>query len=192
MYRAVIFPWIQPSMSPIHILVLLFALSFQLCNATCIGSWLAAYGPRTADDWSRQLAPFPTLQFAVGIAVFYIGLAANYYHDEELREIRRREEARQARLARENGTPTASIEKHYQVPQAGLFKYILFAHYSVEWVEWIGFWIACGWSCAPARAFVVNEITSMLPRAVRGKKWYLERFGEEKIKGRWAAIPGVI
>ncbi len=52
--------------------------------------------------------------------------------------------------------------------------------------------MACGWSCIPARMFVVNEITAMLPRAVRGKKWYIERFGEDKIKGRWAAIPGVI
>lgn len=178
-------------MSPIHVIVWLAGMLFQLTNATCIGSWLAAYGPRTAQDWERQLAPFSTLQFVIGIAVFYIGLAANYYHDEELRAIRRREDERQARLARESGRPKGSIAKHYQIPQAGLFKYMLYPHYFVEWIEWTGFYIACGWSCLPARMFVINEVAAMLPRAVRGKQWYIDRFGEEKIKSKWAAIPGV-
>jgi 3-oxo-5-alpha-steroid 4-dehydrogenase 1 len=39
--------------------------------------------------------------------------------------------------------------------------------------------------------FVVNELVSMFPRAVRGKKWYEDKFGKDKIKGKWAAIPGV-
>lgn len=190
-YRAVIFPWIQPSMSPIHLLVWAFAFVFQLLNATCIGGWLAAYGPVTKAGWDAQLSPFPTLQFVVGIAVFYIGLSANYFHDDELREIRRREQRRQERLAREQGVAVASVDKHYSIPQAGLFKIMLFPHYFVEWVEWTGFYIACGLSCVPARMFVINEIAAMLPRAVNGKKWYVEKFGEEKIRNKWAVIPGI-
>jgi 3-oxo-5-alpha-steroid 4-dehydrogenase 1 len=190
-YRAVLFPWIQPSMSPIHPLVWASAVVFQLFNATCIGSWLAAYGPVTREAWEAQLAPFPTLQFAAGIAVFYIGLSANYFHDEELREIRRREQRRQERLAREQGVAVGSVDKHYSIPQAGLFKIMLFPHYFTEWVEWTGFYLACGLGCVPARMFVVNEIAAMLPRAVNGKKWYAERFGEEKIRDKWAVIPGV-
>jgi hypothetical protein len=58
-------------------------------------------------------------------------------------------------------------------------------------VEWFGFWMAAGWGCVPARCFFVNEIAAMLPRAVSGRKWYVEKFGEEKIRGRWAVIPGV-
>jgi 3-oxo-5-alpha-steroid 4-dehydrogenase 1 len=197
-YRAVIFPWIQPSMSPLHAIVALAAVVFQLLNATCLGGWLAAYGPTTAAEWRDQLAPLPILQFASGIALFYVGLVANYYHDGELRHIRRREMARLERIAAEQkksgdaGRPGPSaVRKHYEIPQAGLFKYILYPHYLSEWVEWAGFWMACGWSCAPARTFLVNEIAAMLPRAVRGKKWYGERFGEEKVRRRWAAIPGV-
>ncbi len=110
-------------MSPMHIFVWVAGSFFQVTNATCLGSWLAGYGPRTAEDWEKQLAPFPTLQFVAGIAVFYLGLAANYFHDEELREIRRRirrrEEARQAKLAREKGTPKGSIEKHYRSRRPG-------------------------------------------------------------------------
>lgn len=197
-YRAIIFPFIQPSMSPIHLFVWASAVIFQVTNATCIGSWLAAYGPVTAGAWARQLAPFPTLQFAAGLALFYVGLSANYFHDEELREIRRREQLRQERLAaRERGggaaaaTTPASVDKHYQIPQAGLFRYMLYPHYFSEWVEWTGFYIACGLGCVPARMFVINEVASMLPRAVSGKKWYAEKFGEEKIRDKWAVIPGV-
>ncbi|KUI67362.1 hypothetical protein VM1G_03305 [Cytospora mali] len=195
-YRAVLFPLIQPSMSPIHLFVWAFAVVFQLANATCIGSWLAAYGPVTAAAWGRQLAPFPTLQFAAGIAVFYVGLSANYFHDDELREVRRREVLRQERLAREQqgggGGKPGGVEKHYQIPQAGLFRYMLYPHYFAEWVEWAGFYLACGLGCVPARMFVINEIAAMLPRAVKGKKWYVEKFGEEKIRNKWAVLPGIL
>ncbi|KAK1761279.1 hypothetical protein QBC47DRAFT_25038 [Echria macrotheca] len=193
-YRAILFPLIQPSMSPLHIGVWLAALTFQVCNGLCIGSWLAAYGPISTEDWDTSKVG--TGQFAVGIAVFYVGLAANYFHDDELREIRRREMARQERVAKEQGGMgkggKKTIEKHYEIPTAGLFKYMLYPHYFVEWVEWFGFWMAAGWGCAPARCFFVNEVTAMLPRAVRGKRWYVERFGEEKVGRKWAVIPGVI
>ncbi|CAK7264265.1 hypothetical protein SEPCBS119000_000900 [Sporothrix epigloea] len=191
-YRAVIYPLIAPSMSPIHVAVWGMAIAFQLVNATGIGSWLAAYGPTTASDWEAQLSPWPTLQFALGIATFYLGLAANYYHDDELREIRRREEQRLLRVAKESGSSPQAVDKHYQLPEAGLFKYMLYPHYFVEWVEWTGFYMAAGWSCLPARMFVINEVCAMLPRAVKGKQWYIQRFGAEQVGRRWAVIPGVV
>ncbi|KAK4242192.1 steroid 5-alpha-reductase DET2 [Achaetomium macrosporum] len=178
-YRAILFPFLQPSMSPLHLFIFLLGISFQVVNGLAIGSWLAAYGPTTQAEWSRQSG---TLQFAVGIALFYVGLAANYYHDDELREIRRRAQRRNR-----NG----KVEKHYEIPQAGLFKAMLYPHYFVEWVEWFGFWMAAGWACVPARIFLFNEIAAMLPRAVKGRQWYVEKFGEEKVKGRWAVIPGI-
>lgn len=185
-YRAVIFPIIQPSMSPIHVLVWLAALFFQLSNATCLGSWLAAYGPTTQAEWEAQ--GFSVLRFALGLGTFYVGLTSNYFCDEELREIRRKEQRRQERLA---GEGKKGVEKHYSVPQNGLFKYMLYPHYFMEWVEWLGFWIAAGFSCAPARCFVINEVFAMLPRAISGKKWYIETFGEDKIKNKYAVIPGI-
>lgn len=188
-YRAVAFPFLQPSMAPIHAVVWASALGFQLINGTLLGAWLGRYGPTTQAEWGVQSS---TVQFVGGISLFYLGLAANYYHDEELREIRRREQRRQERIAREEGKAVADVGKHYSVPQAGLFKWVLYPHYLCEWVEWCGFWIAAGLGCAPAGMFVVNEVCSMLPRAVRGRRWYEERFGEEKIRGRWAVLPGVV
>ncbi|KAL2265300.1 hypothetical protein VTJ83DRAFT_6400 [Remersonia thermophila] len=202
-YRAVLYPLLQPSMSPIHALVWALAAAFQVANGVALGGWLGAYGPTTQADWrARQHGPWSPGQFALGLAVFYVGLAGNYYHDEELREIRRRAGRRAAAAAAKDGASREAapgqapkrnpVDKHYELPNAGLFRVVLYPHYLLEWVEWFGFWMAAGWGCVPARCFVLNEVFSMLPRAVRGRKWYAERFGEDKIRGRWAVIPGVV
>ncbi|WYZ36981.1 hypothetical protein EsH8_II_000487 [Colletotrichum jinshuiense] len=192
-YRAVLFPFIQPSMSPIHVLVASSALSFQLMNATCLGSWLAAYGPTTAAQWEKALGFGGVAQFVAGIAIFYVGLTGNYFHDEELREIRRAEQRRQERVAKEQkrqGAEKPSVDKHYRIPEAMLFRYMLFPHYFCEWLEWFGFWMASGWS-VPGRAFFLNEIFVMFPRARSGRRWYADTFGEEKIRKKWTIVPGV-
>ncbi|KAF3800193.1 hypothetical protein GCG54_00003720 [Colletotrichum gloeosporioides] len=193
-YRAVLYPLIQPSMSPIHPAVAFSALGFQLCNATCIGGWLAAYGPTTPAAWDRQLGAFGVAQFVAGIGLFYVGLVGNYFHDEELREIRRAEMRRQERIVKEQKAKgvegKVSVDKHYRLPDALLFRYVLFPHYFLEWVEWFGWWMASGWGM-PGRAFFVNEVTAMLPRARSGRGWYVERFGEEKVGKRWVIVPGV-
>jgi 3-oxo-5-alpha-steroid 4-dehydrogenase 1 len=43
----------------------------------------------------------------------------------------------------------------------------------------------------PAAIFVLNEIATMLPRALQGKRWYEKKFGDKAPK-RKAAIPGII
>lgn len=186
-YRAVAYPFLQPSIAPMHVFVWASAVCFQVLNATSLGGWLAAYGTVTEEGWAEEV---PIWQFALGLLVFYVGLAANYFHDEELREIRRREAHRQKQLQQQANKTSAS--KHYRIPQAGLFKYMLYPHYFCEWIEWIGFWMACGFGCRPAMAFVVNEVFTMLPRAVNGKRWYVEQFGEDKIGKKYAVIPGVL
>ncbi|KAJ9376381.1 hypothetical protein DTO063F5_8813 [Paecilomyces variotii] len=41
----------------------------------------------------------------------------------------------------------------------------------------------------PAVLFVVNAIANMLPHARWGRKWYVEKFGEEGVQGRGAVVP---
>ncbi|KAE8362030.1 hypothetical protein BDV27DRAFT_160126 [Aspergillus caelatus] len=41
----------------------------------------------------------------------------------------------------------------------------------------------------PAVVFVVNVVTSMVPQARLGKRWYLGRFGKDKVAGRGAVVP---
>lgn len=43
----------------------------------------------------------------------------------------------------------------------------------------------------PALVFLVNNVTTMLPQARRGLKWYKQRFGEQAVAGRTAVVPGV-
>lgn len=191
-------------MSPIHPTIFLAALSFQLCNAICLGGWLAGYGPVTAADWrDRKLAVI------TGTIIFALGLVGNIYHDDVLREIRRAA-ARKMQLredlneedhydddnADQEGKGQTkkrrSVAKVYLVPETGLFRWVLYPHYLCEWIEWSGFWLIGGWACVPGRCFVVNEVASMLPRAVIGKRWYVQRFGKEKVGSRKAVVPWTI
>ncbi|MCJ1467758.1 hypothetical protein MMC07_006383 [Pseudocyphellaria aurata] len=203
LYRALLSPLVlNPSMSPIHPVIFLAALQFQLCNAICLGGWLAGYGPVTATDWQdRKLA------VVTGTILFALGLLGNMYHDDVLREIRRsaaREMQRREKRrddpnendADEEGqepkTNPRSVAKVYMVPENGLFRWVLYPHYLCEWIEWIGFWFIGGWACVPARCFVVNEVASMLPRAMIGKRWYVRRFGKAKVGNRKAVIPWAV
>ena len=179
--------FLNPSMSPIHILVWFLAFLFQIFNAISIGGWLAGYGPTTANDWAGR---FWVIQ--IGLMVWLGGLLGNIFHDDELREIRRAADRKQRREAEKQGKPPGSVDKVYMLPKNGLFKYVLFPHYLCEWIEWAGFWMVGGWSCHPARAFLFNEISTMLPRALQGKRWYEKKFGKDKVGSRKAVIPGLV
>ena len=134
----------------------------------------------------------------LGMMIWALGFVANIWHDDELREIRRASARNQKRRAEEaekstgKDKGTIKVDKVYFVPQNGLFWWILYPHYLCEWIEWSGFWIMGGLACVPAQNFLMNEIATMLPRAVAGKKWYIDKFGKEKVGGRKAIIPGLL
>ncbi|KAL9014560.1 MAG: hypothetical protein Q9180_008939, partial [Flavoplaca navasiana] len=189
-YRAIISPlFLNPSMSPIHPFILISAFSFQVINGTCIGGYLAGYGASTQEDWAGA-----TIRIQVGLLIFLAGFIGNMWHDDELREIRRvaaRKQKQKAKVQGEKGKE-GKVDKVYEVPENGLFRLILYPHFFCEWIEWCGFWVIGGWGCVPARNFVINEMTTMTPRALSGKRWYIQRFGKEKIGSRRAVIPGLI
>jgi len=170
-------------MSPIHVLVWLFALVWQLVTAISLGGWLAGYGPTSTDYWAGR-QPFMLL----GLLLWGLALIGTIYHDEGLREIRRAV-IRQKSITKEKSTP---VDKLYRIPEGGLFRFILYPHYLCEWMEWAGFWMVAGVNCIPARSFVVNEVSTMLPRAIQGRGWYLETFGANKVGNKRAVIPGLL
>ncbi|WVN88418.1 uncharacterized protein L203_103627 [Cryptococcus depauperatus CBS 7841] len=45
---------------------------------------------------------------------------------------------------------------------------------------------------APSWTFVLAEVASMLPRAIRGHEWYKKKFGDKYPKERKAVIPGIL
>ena len=175
-------------MSPIHPLPWLAALTFQLCNATCIGGWLAGYGPTKLEDWTGRV-----YAIEVGMMIFGFGLMANMWHDDDLREIRRasaRKQKKQVQGSKEG--QGRGVEKIYMMPKNGLFQAILYPHYLFEWIEWTGWWMIGGLYCVPARIFLINEISTMLPRALSGRQWYINKFGKEAVGSRRAIVPGIL
>ena len=189
-YRAWLAPLVMnPSMSPIHPIVFFSAFAFNTVNALSIAGWCAGYGPRTVYDWSGRL-----YVIEVGLVLWGWSLLGNIFHDDDLREIRRSAIRRQMEAAEKDkkaGKPQG-VDKLYMMPKNGLFHYILYPHYLCEWFEWAAFWLIGGWDCVPARNFLVNEITTMLPRALAGYQWYVEKFGKEKVGKRKAVIPGLL
>ena len=176
-------------MAPIHLSAWVAALGFNILNGYCIGAYLGGYGPTSSDFYTARM---PSLQ--IGFVLFCVGFVGNVYHDDELRDLRRRssreQEEQQAKVTSEGKGD--KVERIYKIPQAGFFQYVLYPHYLCEWIEWTGFWIMGGLGFAPARAFLLNELAAMLPQAVNGRGWYLEKFGKEKIGNRRAVIPGIL
>ncbi|CAG8955570.1 hypothetical protein HYFRA_00009524 [Hymenoscyphus fraxineus] len=199
LYRAIINPLLNPSMSPYHLLSWSLAIAFQLSNGLSIGGYLAGYGPLTRSDWynnSTHTASYmPAAIMELGFMIWGLGLAGNIYHDDELREIRRAAQRKLDKKLQEAGDDKGKkqgVDKVYMIPQNGMFRWIFFPHYLCEWIEWGGYWMMAGWGATPMRTFLVNEITTMLPRAIAGRKWYLARFGEKEVGSRKAIIPGLI
>lgn len=188
LYRAVLSPLVlNPSMSPIHPLVFASAAAWQVCNGLSLGGWLAGYGPTTVHDWAGRL-----YEIEVGLVIMGWAFLGNVFHDDDLREIRRAALKRQHAAAAADGKPVAGVDKFYMLPKNGLFHYVLFPHYLCEWIEWAGFCLVGGRYCVPARSFLINEIATMLPRALQGRRWYIEKFGREKVGNRKAVIPGLL
>lgn len=169
------------------------AFVFNTINGLSIGGWLGGYGPTNAEEWQGQRN---AVRVELGMMVWAVGLMANMYHDDELREIRRSAARDQKKRLEAQGEDERKagkrVDKVYKIPVNGLFRAVLYPHYFTEWIEWTGFWMTGGWHCVPARTFIINEISTMLPRAIEGKQWYVERFGKERIGARKAVIPGLI
>ncbi|KAI9728758.1 MAG: hypothetical protein M1828_002864 [Chrysothrix sp. TS-e1954] len=199
LYRAWLSPLVlNPSMSPIHALVFASAFLWQVINGISIGGWLAGYGPTSAWDWTGRV-----VWINAGLVVWGWSWLGNMFHDDELREIRRDAMRRQQESRKSNDSSSKAVsrnsdservgaEKIYMMPQNGLFSWILYPHYLCEFLEWTGFWMIGGWSCIPARSFLFNEIATMVPRALAGRRWYIQTFGKDEVGSRKAIVPGIL
>ena len=203
-YRTILFPILNPSMSPMHISVVIAALVWQTLNGLSLGGWLAGYGPATEKEWEGRGS-----WVMCGMIIWGWAFMGNVFHDDELREIRREVLRRQAKKEDHKKTKDSAssassssekkpqdknkgAEKVYMMPKNGLFHYVLFPHYLCEFFEWGGYWMMGGLGCVPARSFLFNEMSSMIPRALAGWKWYVETFGREKVGSKKAIIPGIL
>lgn len=191
--RAIITPlFIAPSMSPIHVKITVAMTIFQWLNSSNLASWIAY-----SSQQGRGLTGSLTDPLAiVGLALFVIGLTGNVVAENTLFGLRR---GAAKRRAKSEGKAKVTYDKVYVIPPAeGVFSYVLYPHYSLEWLEWTGYWIlggaiGLGWGNGSAALwFLIDELSSMSPRAYDGVNWYDGKFGKRAVAGRKAVIPFVL
>lgn len=188
--RAFLTPLVfAPSVSPMAPWVAIAMVIFQYANSTNVGCWNVYSALGQAQAPTSLLSPLAGLGLGLWIAGFY----GNIVCEHKLFELR---QGAAKRKAKSEGRATVSYEKVYVIPPPeGGFKYVLYPHYVLEWIEWTGYWIlggswGLGWGVKSAALwFVVAEMCVMLPRAWQGKEWYEQKFGKRAVGGRAAALP---
>jgi 3-oxo-5-alpha-steroid 4-dehydrogenase 1 len=114
-HRALLSPIRNPSMAPVHILLVLTGIVFNIVNGSAIGAWLGGYG---------NAETVPLWQMIVGSAMFLLGLWGNVYHEEILRDIRGGPKKKEE----DKDTVVSPEGRVYKVPRGGLFEYCWYPH----------------------------------------------------------------
>lgn len=152
-YRTFIYPVLLRGVKKdFPLLLVLFAMFFNLMNGSINGYYLTVLHPRY--DLSWLASPL----FIAGIFIFIFGFGITVSSDTIIRRIRK-------------GTQG---EKKYGVPQGGLFRYVASPHYFGEMVEWLGFAVMT-WSL-PGLAFFLFTAANLIPRAIANYRWYKQTF----------------
>lgn len=164
-HRVLIFPLrIRTKGKKMPVLIMIFALFFNLINGFINGYWFGKLSPGYPVDWAGDP------RFMAGIFLFVAGFITNLYHDRILIRLRRRG----------NG---------YKIPYGGLFRFVSCPNFLGEIVEWAGFALMT-W-CLPSLSFFLWTLVNLLPRALDHHRWYRRNFADYP-SGRKAVIPFLI
>ena len=165
-HRSLIFPFrIRTKGKKIPLIIVLFAILFNIVNGSLNGFWLASYSSQA------QTADLSGARVLTGIFVFLIGFGINRYHDRILIKLRKKSDS------------------GYKIPYGGLFKYVSCPNFFGEVIIWFGFFVVT--LSLPAFSFLIWTIINLLTRALDHHKWYLKEFSEYP-KERKALIPFII
>ncbi|KAG6889506.1 hypothetical protein C0995_000675 [Termitomyces sp. Mi166 len=211
--RALLSPLRTPSRSKSHIIVPMSGILFNTINGFLLGTYLASPAAHT---YLTHVASRPI--FLAGIGLWALGAAGNIWHDEILLNIRRN--ARSKGKARDGASTEHYAIPHGGL--YALVSYPNYLCEWVEWTGFAlaasPFPLLSSLSLpispiaafealrsiieAPAVSFVpsltppyiflLNEVLLMLPRAVRGHRWYRTRFGLAYPSERRAVIPFLV
>jgi protein-S-isoprenylcysteine O-methyltransferase Ste14 len=164
--RGLIFPIrIRTRGKRIPLLVVGFALMFQLVNGYLNGMALGRDGSQYTSGWLAQP------NFWIGVAVFILGGLINFRSDEALLKLR------------------MPGETDYQIPRGGLFEWISCPNFLGEMILWSGWAIMC-WNLA-ALSFAIWTFANLLPRALAHHRWYRSNFVDYPAN-RKAIFPGML
>ena len=162
-YRTLLFPALmRPSDKPFPLLLVLFAVGFNLLNGYNNAQALITAG--------EDAEPLLSVHFLAGSALFFAGFCLHFSSDRSIRRLR------------------APGETGYRVPQGGLFRWVSSPHYLGEIIQWCG-WAVLTWSAAGA-AFALFTFCNLAPRALSNHRWYRQQFVDYPAE-RKVLIPGI-
>ncbi|XP_068650567.1 uncharacterized protein [Aristolochia californica] len=122
------------------------SLSYFLSTVTSIYS-----------QYLSQQLPEPEADLKpVGVVLFLIGIAGNFYHHYLLSNLRGKE------------------DRGYKVPKGGLFSLVICPHYLFEVVGFVG--VSCFSQTLYTFCFTLGSFFYLLGRSHATRKWYIARF----------------
>jgi 3-oxo-5-alpha-steroid 4-dehydrogenase 3 len=85
--------------------------------------------------------------------------------------------------------------KKYTVPSHPVFLWVVCPHYTAECVIYLSLALLA----APEGEIINKTVLSALLfvmgnlgiTAANSKQWYIQKFGEDSVRGRWKMIPGI-
>ena len=160
--RSIIYPWRQRSTRRVSIVIIFFAIVYNVMNGYLNGRYLGVF------SGGYELSWFWDPRFLIGVAVFASGLVINLHSDEILLRMRRDKPG------------------EYSIPRGGLYELVTCPNYLGEVLEWFG-WAIATWSL-PGLAFALWTAANLVPRARTNHVWYRRTFPDYPEKRR-ALIP---
>ena len=156
-YRTILFPIkLKTKGKKMPIIIVVSAFIFNLFNGFFVG---------------YEIGNISQLEFGIntiiGLIIFFTGMYINRSSDNKLISLRQ-------------------VNKEYQIPNGGMFKYISCPNHFGEIVEWIGFAIIV--LNLGSLSFVLWTAFNLIPRALNHHNWYINSF-KEYPNDRKAVIP---
>ena len=160
-HRAFVYPWGLKKNKKMPWLILLMAVVFNTSNGY-LNAWsIVSQADKYSELWLMSL------QFLLGVVVFFGGMALNKISDRQLAILRRSGEG-------------------YQIPHGFAYRWVSCPNYLGEIIQWIG-WAIAAWSLA-GWIFAIWTMANLVPRAIAHHRWYRETF-KDYPTGRRALIP---
>ena len=161
--RSIIFPLRKKQNSNCPIIIIIFAVFFNLVNGFINGYYLG-------NIFESNFQYLLTYNFICGFMILLLGIYINIISDNILLKLKKNND-------------------DYQIPNGFLYNYVSCPNYLGEIVEWIGFYIMI--QSIPALLFVLWTIFNLVPRAISHHRWYNKTF-QNYPKERKAIIPFII
>lgn len=145
--------------------------ALMICSLYTVVAWMVGEVAASEVGKDGTALPQPSLQMAIGLALWVVGVGGNFWHHRILANLRK------------------PGETGYKLPKGGLFGLVATPHYLMEVVGWWGFVLVLGHASDAVIAWTM--MLYLAGRSHNTLKWYRERLGDEVPAGWKRMIPFV-